>query len=103
MCVRLLRLIVARQTDKTRTIRNDRLLAVPVTPNNKPKQRGVRDLAAERLTALEQFFILYNRAQGRTFKPESRRARGPLIELWLLASTSTQTHQTEFAGPFIGS
>jgi inorganic pyrophosphatase len=73
MCVRLLGLIVARQTDKTRTIRNDRLLAVPVTPNNKPKQRGVRDLAAERLTALEQFFILYNRAQGRTFKPESRR------------------------------
>jgi inorganic pyrophosphatase len=73
MCVRLLGIIVARQTEKAKTIRNDRLLAVPVTPVNKPRQRGIRDVAVERLAALEEFFILYNRAQGRTFKPEGRR------------------------------
>jgi inorganic pyrophosphatase len=72
MSARLLGVIRARQTENAKTIRNDRLLAIPVTPVNKPKQRDIRDIAAERLEALEEFFIAYNRAQGRNFKPEGR-------------------------------
>jgi inorganic pyrophosphatase len=55
--VRLIGVLTGRQTEKGRTIRNDRLLAVPETEVNKP------------------FFVSYNLAQGRKFKPG--RPQGP--------------------------
>ena len=73
MTVRLLGVINAQQTESGRNIRNDRLLAIPVTPVNKPKQRQLHDLPKLWLKDLEQFFIAYNAAHGRIFKPLSRR------------------------------
>jgi inorganic pyrophosphatase len=72
MTVRLLGLIRATQTEKHHRIRNDRLIAVPVTPVNRPLQRDIRDVQEERLIALEQFFVSYNTAQGRPFRLRGR-------------------------------
>src|SRR5580698_4413758 len=44
LTVRLLGVLEAQQTEKRRTIRNDRLVAVPETPVNKPEVRQLRDL-----------------------------------------------------------
>jgi inorganic pyrophosphatase len=76
MAVRLIGVIAAKQTDKQKTIRNDRLLAVPVTPVNKPAIRYMRDLPEARIRELEQFFVNYNKAHGRRFEPIAR--LGPL-------------------------
>jgi hypothetical protein len=39
---------------------------------NSPTQKDLRDVAATRLDDLEQFFVTYNRLQGRRFIPERR-------------------------------
>jgi inorganic pyrophosphatase len=72
MTVRLLGVIRAKQIHGRKTIRNDRFLAVPVTPVNKPAERDLRDIAHAKLDALERFFIVYNQIQGRTFRPMGR-------------------------------
>jgi inorganic pyrophosphatase len=73
LTVRLIGVLEAEQTEKGRTIRNDRLLAVPETPVNKPEVRQLRDLPKGSMAQLEQFFVGYNRAHGRQFKPLARR------------------------------
>ena len=75
MTVRLIGVIEAEQTEKRRTLRNDRLLAVVQTPVNSPTVRQLRDLPKIMVDELEQFFVNYNRAQGRQFRPIGR--RGP--------------------------
>lgn len=75
LTVRLIGLLEAEQTEKGRTIRNDRLVAVPETPVNKPEERQLGDLTRGSIAQLEQFFVGYNRAHGRQFKPLAR--RGP--------------------------
>ena len=73
--VRLIGILEAEQTEKGRTIRNDRLIAVPETPANKPQARQLRDLPKGFMEQLEQFFVGYNRAHGRQFKPLARRGK----------------------------
>jgi inorganic pyrophosphatase len=73
MKVRLIGVIEAEQTEKRRTLRNDRLIGVPETPVNKPVIRHLNDVAKVVLDELEQFFVSYNRIQGRAFKPIARR------------------------------
>jgi inorganic pyrophosphatase len=70
--VRLMGIIAAHQTEKRKTIRNDRLLAVPQTPVNRPAIRHIADLESDRLAEIEHFFGGYNLAQGRSFKPYGR-------------------------------
>lgn len=72
MSVRLLGLIRATQLEKHHRIRNDRLVAVPVTPVNRPTQHDIHDFDKERLHAVEQFFVSYNVAQGRPFQLHGR-------------------------------
>ena len=69
---RLLGVIRATQQERGRRIRNDRLVAIPVMPVNRPRERELRDVAPERLRSLEQFFEAYNRIQGRAFRIEGR-------------------------------
>jgi inorganic pyrophosphatase len=64
--------IAAEQTEKGSTIRNDRLLAVPVTPANPAEVADIDDLPATRLDQIEHFFVSYNRAHGRGYKPIAR-------------------------------
>jgi inorganic pyrophosphatase len=73
--VRLIGVVEAEQTEKGRTIRNDRLIAVPETPVNKAQVRRLRDLPKGFIEQVEQFFVGYNRAHGRQFKPLARRGK----------------------------
>lgn len=70
--VRLLGAICAKQTENGRTVRNDRLVAIAVTPANPARARRLRDVPKWRIDALQDFFVTYNRLQGRIFKPVSR-------------------------------
>lgn len=69
---RLIGVIVACQTEKGRTISNDRLIGVPHTPVNKPTIRELSDLGTAQLDEIEHFFISYNAAQNRRFTPSHR-------------------------------
>jgi inorganic pyrophosphatase len=69
---RLIGAICAKQTEKGKTIRNDRLLAVPVTRANPAEITDLRELPAARLDEIEHFFVSYNRAHGRRYEPFAR-------------------------------
>jgi len=72
LMVRLLGVLRATQKEKGRSIRNDRLIAVPETEVNRPRIRDLRELDPDRMHDIEEFFISYNRAQGREFSPRQR-------------------------------
>ncbi|MGE0644451.1 MAG: inorganic diphosphatase [Nitrospira sp.] len=69
---RLIGVIVACQTEKGRTISNDRLIAVPQTPANKPTIRELSELGTVWVEQIEHFFTSYNAAQNRRFAPSRR-------------------------------
>jgi inorganic pyrophosphatase len=73
--VRLIGVLTGRQAEKGKTIRNDRLLGVPETSVNKPAVRDIADVDPARIAQLQHFFVSYNLAQGRKFKPG--RSQGP--------------------------
>lgn len=63
--VRLIGALSAQQTEKGRTVRNDRLVAVPRAPVNRSDITRLADLDANTLHEIEHFFASCNRAQGR--------------------------------------
>ena len=67
--VHLIGVLTGRQTEKGKTIRNDRLLGVPQTKVNKPSLRDIGDVDAARIEHLQHFFVSYNLAQGRKYQP----------------------------------
>jgi len=69
---KLIGIISADQTEKGKTIRNDRLLAVPVTPANSALFSDIDGLPDAWLTEIEHFFISYNKIQGREYSPINR-------------------------------
>jgi inorganic pyrophosphatase len=75
MKVHLIGVLEAEQTEKRRTLRNDRLIAVAETPVNKPVITHLNEISTAALDELEQFFVNYNRVHGREFKLIGR--RGP--------------------------
>lgn len=70
--VKLIGVLAATQTEKGNALRNDRLLAVPQTPVNPPLFATLREVDSRRLDEIEAFFVAYNKAHGRTFKPRGR-------------------------------
>ena len=60
------------QFEKRRKVRNDRLIAMPQTAVNKPDIHSLRQLGRSRLREIEEFFVSYNRVQGRTLRIVSR-------------------------------
>jgi inorganic pyrophosphatase len=68
----LIGVIRAEQTERGKTIRNDRLLGVIETPVNQPVVRDVQALPKEQLREIEHFFRSYNEAQGRRFVVKGR-------------------------------
>jgi inorganic pyrophosphatase len=70
--VRLLGAIEAEQTEKGETIRNDRLMGVPEGEKIETGTRSLNDLPKKLLDEIERFFVNYNKAEGRTFKPLRR-------------------------------
>jgi inorganic pyrophosphatase len=72
LTVRLLGVLRAEQTQDGETFRNDRLVGVPVTKVNRPEIRSLDELGKGRLDEIEHFFMSYNQAEGRQFKPLGR-------------------------------
>jgi inorganic pyrophosphatase len=88
----LLGVIEAEQTESGKTIRNDRFVAVLDTPRNPATMRSLEDLGRQRLDEIEHFFIAYNEAEGRRFKPIARGGPEKAKEL-IAAACSTARHQ----------
>jgi inorganic pyrophosphatase len=71
--VRLVGVLEAEQTERDgRTVRNDRLVGVIETPYNPPEVRSLEELGDERVSEIEHFFVAYNEAEGRRFRPAGR-------------------------------
>lgn len=69
---RLIGVIEAEQTEKGKTVRNDRLIAVVETPYNPPPFQALDELSGQWLTEVEHFFVAYNHMEGREFRPRGR-------------------------------
>ena len=69
---RLIGVLRAQQREKRSLINNDRLIGVPETPVNKPEIRSIDELPEQTLAGIENFFVAYNRAQGREFRLRGR-------------------------------
>jgi inorganic pyrophosphatase len=69
---RLLGVIEAEQTEKGKTGRNDRLIAVAAKSRTNHDLQSLTDLNAKFLDEIEHFFISYNEVKGKKFKPLGR-------------------------------
>ena len=69
---RLLGVIEAEQTEEDRTERNDRLIAVSAKSRTHGHLEKLDDLNRERVDEIEHFFVSYNAAKGKKFKPLAR-------------------------------
>jgi inorganic pyrophosphatase len=72
---RLLGVIEAKQTEKGRTERNDRLIAVSAESHTHGSLKSLADLESKLIDEIEHFFISYNDVRGKRFKPIDR--KGP--------------------------
>jgi inorganic pyrophosphatase len=72
MTTKVIGALRAQQKEHRRIIRNDRLIAVPVTSVNPPRFRSLRDIEKGWLREIEAFFVSYNRIQGREFRVTAR-------------------------------
>ncbi|PYK29237.1 MAG: inorganic pyrophosphatase, partial [Verrucomicrobia bacterium] len=72
---RLLGVIQAEQTEKGKTERNDRLIAVAAESHTHGSLKSLADLDATLIEEIEHFFVSYNEARGKKFKPIAR--KGP--------------------------
>jgi inorganic pyrophosphatase len=70
--VRLIGGLAAKQTERRRSIRNDRLVGAPETPTHPAAFASLDDLGEARIDEIEHFFVSYNLAQGRRFEPLGR-------------------------------
>jgi inorganic pyrophosphatase len=75
LTAKLVGVLFARQSESGREIRNDRLLGVVVTEVNPPSLDDLDQIPPSVLSDLENFFLSYNRAHGRTFIPSGRGGR----------------------------
>jgi inorganic pyrophosphatase len=82
---RLLGVIEAEQTEKGKTNRNDRLIAVAADSHTHGDLKSISDLNLKLLDEVEHFFVSYNKAKGKKFKPLGR--YGPERALKLVAQS----------------
>jgi len=69
---RILGVIEANQTEKGKTTRNDRLLAVAAKSKTHEDLKSIANLNSKLLDEIEHFFVSYNEAKGKKFKPLGR-------------------------------
>lgn len=72
LSVRLLGVIEAEQTADNKTVRNDRLVGIIETRYNSPSFDDIFALDRSFLDDVVHFFVSYNEAEGRKFKPLQR-------------------------------
>jgi inorganic pyrophosphatase len=61
--------IKASQTSDDETVRNDRIISVPVMTMEKDKDVTLEDFSKQKIRELENFFIYYNKMEKKEFKP----------------------------------
>lgn len=66
--VRLIGVLEAKQTQKGRTMRNDRLVGVSEESRTYREIRRFNDVPEPLLRSIEQFFVAYNEQRGRRFR-----------------------------------
>lgn len=69
---RLLGVIEAEQTKNGKTERNDRLIAVAAESHTHGGLKSIADIDQTLMREIEHFFISYNEARGKRFKPIAR-------------------------------
>jgi inorganic pyrophosphatase len=69
---RLIGVIEAEQTEKGKTNRNDRLIAVAVDSRAHTDIQTLDDLNESVVNEIEHFFVSFNEAKGKQFKPLGR-------------------------------
>jgi inorganic pyrophosphatase len=71
---RIVGAVTARQRDrnKNKWVRNDRILAVPLASRSYENIQSLSDISKTFLTQLEQFFVAYNAARGKTYQSLKR-------------------------------
>jgi inorganic pyrophosphatase len=74
---RLLGVIEAEQTQDGKTERNDRLIAVAAESHTNGTLKSLEKLDSKLLDEIEHFFVSYNDARGKKFKPTGR--KGPAV------------------------
>ena len=75
MDVRLVGVIEATQSEKGKTTRNDRLLAIAIHSHSPDYVKTIDDIGEARLTNIGGFFVTYNKLRGKKFKVN--RTAGP--------------------------
>jgi inorganic pyrophosphatase len=69
---RLIGVLEAEQTENEKTEKNDRLIAVADNARDHKNVRTLADLNQNLVAEIEHFFVSYNAAKGKTFKPAGR-------------------------------
>ena len=72
MDCRIIGAITANQTEKGKTIRNDRFIAIPEASQMFAHVKEIKDIPRDVVNQLETFFINYNELEGKKFKPLKR-------------------------------
>lgn len=66
---RILGIIKATQTQDGKTIRNDRIVAVPANSTEYKNVRSINDMKKSKVREMEHFFISYHQYNGVSFTP----------------------------------
>jgi inorganic pyrophosphatase len=85
---RLLGVIEAEQTENGKTERNDRLVAVAAESHTHASLGSLLKLEPKLIDEIEHFFVSYNKARGKVFKPIGR--KGPTIAQRLIEKHKTR-------------
>jgi len=74
---RLLGVIEAEQSEEGKSERNDRLIAVAAESHTNGELKSLQKLDSKLIGEIEHFFVSYNKARGKKFKPTAR--KGPAV------------------------
>ena len=85
---RLLGVIEAEQTEAGKTERNDRLIAVAAESHTDGALKSLKKLDSKLIDEIEHFFVSYNDARGKKFKPTAR--KGPAVAKRLIKNQTKQ-------------
>ena len=72
MDCRIIGAITAEQTEKGKTVRNDRFLAIPEVSQLFEEVKSIEDLPEDIIKQIETFFINYNELADKNFNPLKR-------------------------------
>jgi inorganic pyrophosphatase len=78
---RLIGVMEAEQTEKGKTERNDRLIAVADHSRDYSEVKSLNDLNSNMLKEIEQFFVTYNKERGKKFKVLRMRGPGQALKM----------------------